>query len=105
MSTVDDRHCISVLSLGEIRNGIEILRRKSPDQCPAFESWLNKIRTDYHQKIIPISEEIVDEWGKLMPPQTMPVTDSLIVATALEHSLTAATRIINRTPHLRLPFL
>jgi len=36
-----DQHFISVLSIGEIRKGIEILRRKAPDQCPAFENWLD----------------------------------------------------------------
>lgn len=31
-----DRHWISVLSLGDIRRGIELLRRKSPKQGRVF---------------------------------------------------------------------
>jgi predicted nucleic acid-binding protein len=35
-STLRDRHHISVLSLGEIRKAIELLRKKSPEKCPEF---------------------------------------------------------------------
>lgn len=38
-----DQLFVSVLSIGEIRKGIEILRRKAPGQCPAFEKWLDSI--------------------------------------------------------------
>jgi len=91
-STLDHRHAISVLSLGEIRKGIEILRRKAPRQCPAFERWINRLETDYAQDVLPISPEIADRWGRLMAGRTLPVIDSLIAATALEHGLTVATR-------------
>ena len=93
-STVGDRHCISVLSLGEIRKGIEILRRKSPAQCPAFERWLIRLKTDYEREILPVTEEIVDRWGKLMARRSLPVIDGLIAATAVEYGLTVATRNI-----------
>lgn len=90
-STIGERHCISVLSLGEIRKGIEVLRRRSPDQCPAFERWLARLQVDYDEDIFPITEDIADRWGRLMAVQLWPVTDSLIAATALEYGLTVAT--------------
>lgn len=91
-STASDRHFISVLSLGEIRKGIEILRRKSPKQCPAFENWLLTLQSDYEADILPITDAISDQWGHLMAKQTQPVIDGLLAATALTHGLTVATR-------------
>ena len=91
-STQNDRHCISVLSLGEIRKGIEILRRKSPQQCPAFENWLFTLQTEYEADILPITDAISDQWGHMMAKQTRPVIDGLLAATALTYNLTVATR-------------
>jgi len=93
LSTVGERHCISVLSLGEIRKGIEILRRKAPDQCASFERWLALLDRDYGDKdIIPIAENVVDAWGRLMAMMSLPAIDSLIAATAIEYDLTVVTR-------------
>ena len=93
-STANDRHCISVLSLGEIRKGIEILRRKSPHQCPAFENWLLALQTEYETDILPVTDVISDQWGQLMAKRTLPVIDGLLAATALANGLTVATRNI-----------
>lgn len=92
--TQNDRHCISVLSLGEIRKGIETLRRKSPKQCPAFERWLLTLQTDYEADILPLTDSISDQWGRMMAVHTLPVIDGLLAATALNHGLTVATRNI-----------
>jgi predicted nucleic acid-binding protein len=90
--TASDRHYISGLSLGEIRKGIEILRRKSPEQCLAFENWLITLRTEYETDILTVSDRISDQWGHMMAKQTKPVIDGLLAATALTHKLTMATR-------------
>ena len=91
-SVLKAKHYISVLSLGEIRKGIELLRKKSPAQCLVFERWLAQLQSDYAQEILPVSEEIADRWGRLMAMQTLPVIDSQIAATALVHDLTVVTR-------------
>lgn len=87
-----EQHFVSVLSIGEIRKGIEILRRRAPDQCPAFETWLDKIRSNYRDNIVPLSEPILDEWGFMMSRSMLPALDSLIAATALSLNLTLVTR-------------
>ncbi|MDH4409428.1 MAG: type II toxin-antitoxin system VapC family toxin [Verrucomicrobiales bacterium] len=92
VSTKGDRHCLCVVSLGEIRKGIEILRRKAPDQCPTFERWLEVLKSDYSNDLLPVNEEIMNRWGILQAAQSLPVLDGLIAATALEHGLTVATR-------------
>lgn len=98
-STAGDRHCISVLALGEIRKGIENLRRKSPQQCPAFESWLLTLQTEYEADILPITDRISDQCGHIMAQQTLPVIDGLLAATALTHGLTVATRNVADFKH------
>lgn len=99
------RHCMSVLSLGEIWKGIELLRRKSPSQCAAFERWLSQLQRDYGQEILPVTEGISDRWGKMMATQTIPVIDGLMAATALEYGLTVVTRNTADFPATGVPLL
>ncbi len=91
-STRKARHYISILSLGEIRKGIEVLRRRSPEQCPAFEDWLAHLRDAYAEDILPLDETVLDEWGRLMAVKTLPAMDGLIAATALVYDLSVVTR-------------
>jgi predicted nucleic acid-binding protein len=93
--TVGQRHYVSVLALGEIRRGIEQLRKKDSKQAAALEQWLMRIKQDYAAEILPVSDDVADRWGNLMAVRTLPVTDGLIAATALEHGLTVATRNIH----------
>ena len=87
-----DRHFVSVLSLGEIRKGIERLRRKTPEQCEVFERWLERLSVDYAGDIIEVNDAIADHWGRLEASRTRPVIDGLLAATALEFGLNIATR-------------
>jgi toxin FitB len=89
---------VSVLSLGEIRKGIEILRRRSPSQVAAFEDWLERLTSDFDDKILPISQEIADNWGHLNASSSHPVIDSLLAATAVQFRLTIATRNVSDFP-------
>ena len=83
---------LSVLTLGEIRRGIELHRRKSPAAASGLERWLLGLEAHYGDRILPITPAIADTWGRLSPHQPLPVSDGLIAATALEHKLTVVTR-------------
>ena len=85
-------HCISVLSLGEIRKGIELLRKTSPEKCIPLENWLQKLHLDYANCTIAITTEISERWGALSSQRSLPVIDALLAATAFEFGLTLATR-------------
>lgn len=108
-STASEQHYLSLLTFGEIRKGIEMLRRRSPQQCDAFESWLFRLRQQYRDKLLPISESVVDRWGHLMATRTFSVIDGLLAATALTFDLTLATRNIDDFSgsgvHLVSPFI
>lgn len=83
---------LSVLSLGEIRRGIELLRPRDPAGAGSLDRWLEGLGSHYADRVLPISSEIADRWGRLCPAQPLPVTDGLLAATCIEHSLTMVTR-------------
>jgi len=83
---------LSVLVVGEIRQGIERLRRRDPAQAAVYERWLSILRRDYADRIIPITEEIAEEWGRLNVPDSLPTADSLMAASARVMGLTFVTR-------------
>jgi len=83
---------LSVMVLGEIRQGIERLRARAPDQAAEFEAWIDRLEHDYADHILPISADVADEWGRLNAPVALPVVDTLLAATAKVHDLTLVTR-------------
>ena len=83
---------LSVLSIGEIRRGIELLRKRDPASARNLDRWLAGLEGHYSDRILPISVAVADRWGRLSPDQPLPVTDGLLAATALEHKLTVVTR-------------
>jgi predicted nucleic acid-binding protein len=87
-----DEAFLSVVTLGEIRRGIELHRRKSPAAAAGLERWLLGLETHYGDRILPITPAIADAWGRLTPQQPLPVSDGLIAATAVENKLTVVTR-------------
>ena len=87
-----DEVFLSVLTLGEIRRGIELHRSKDAKAAGALERWLLGLETYYADRILPISAAVADRWGCLSIHRPLPVSDGLIAATALEHRLTVVTR-------------
>lgn len=87
-----DEAYLSVLTLGEIRRGIELHRSKDTKVAGTLERWLLGLESHYADRILPITAAIADRWGRLSLNQPLPVSDGLIAATALEHKLTIVTR-------------
>jgi toxin FitB len=91
--SVDDSELyLSVLVVGEIRKGIELLRRRDPNRAEPFESWLAKIEATYGERILPVDRAVSAEWGRLSALRSIPVIDGLLAATAKVHRMTLATR-------------
>ncbi len=91
-STAGDDLYLSVLTVGEIRHGIERLRRRDPSQAVVFETWLAVLRRDFEQRVLSVTAEVADEWGRLGIPDPIPTVDGLLAATALTFGLTFVTR-------------
>ena len=87
-----DELYLSVLVLGEIRQGVERLRRRDSRQAGVYEAWLATLRRDYADRLVPVTADIAEEWGRLNAPDPLPVIDGLLAATARVRSLTLVSR-------------
>lgn len=84
---------ISVLTLGEIRKGVEHM----PDgtRREKLRLWLEHDLTDWFgDRILPVDTLVADRWGRLLAlvGRPVPSIDSLLAATALHHELRLVTR-------------
>lgn len=105
-SSVGDHEIfLSVLTIGEIRKGIEAVRRRDPDSAAALDRWLSTIADDFADRIVPIDEKIADEWGRLNVPDPLPVIDGLIAATARVHGLVLVTRDIRHVTRTDIRYI
>jgi toxin FitB len=98
-TSVDD-HFVSVLVLGEIRRGVELLRPRDPGRAQSIDDWLTSLRSDFKRRILPVDAAVADAWGRLDVPDRLPAIDGLMAATALVHDLTLVTR---NTADIRRP--
>jgi predicted nucleic acid-binding protein len=87
-----DAIMLSVLTIGEIRRGIENVRRRDPATAKALERWLRRLVAEHRDRILPIDLPVAEEWGRLNVPDPLPVVDALLAATAKVHGLTFVTR-------------
>jgi predicted nucleic acid-binding protein len=84
---------VSVLTLGEIRRGVEKLpvgRRRA-----RIGNWLEtELPRWFEDRVLPIDAATADEWGRLVVrcARTIPAVDALIASTALRHRLSIVTR-------------
>ena len=83
---------LSVMTLGELRKGVAMKRRTDPDAADRIGAWVDGIETDFAGHVLPITAAIACRWGELSSGRSLPVIDTLIAATAIEHGLTLATR-------------
>lgn len=83
---------LSVLVLGEIKQGVVRLSKRDSAQAAVYESWLRTLKTDYRERVLELNSEIAERWGVLNAHESLPVIDGLLAATALVHGLTLVTR-------------
>ena len=89
---VPHQGAVSVIALGEIRKGIDLLSRRDPLAASRLESWLQGLYRLFAERILPVTGEIAEEWGRLNAQRPLPAADSLMGATANVHRLILATR-------------
>jgi predicted nucleic acid-binding protein len=87
----DDALFLSVLVVGELRRGVENIRRRDRAAATALDRWLDTLMTAYADRILEVTTEIAAVWGRFNVPDPLPVIDSLIAATHV-HDLTVVTR-------------
>ena len=87
---------LSVITIGELEKGIAKLRA-SPKQI-ALEQWVRRELADrFRDRLLVIDSGVAALWGAMVGVseargRPLPVIDSLIAATSLQHDLTVVTR-------------
>jgi len=87
----EDVH-LSVIVVGEIRLGVERIRRRDPRAARALDDWLAQLLAEHSDRILPVDAEAAEEWGRMNVPDPVPILDGLMAATAKVNGLTLATR-------------
>lgn len=83
---------LSVITLGEIMRGIALKQRSDPRTAAHLAEWLLKLRHDHASRILPITDQVAVEWGKIAAQRPRGDADGLIAATAIIHELVLVTR-------------
>jgi toxin FitB len=83
---------LSVLVVGEIRQGIERLRRRDPARAAPYENWLSALLHGFADRLVPMTADVCEEWGRLNVPDPLPVVDGLMAASAKVRDWTFVTR-------------
>lgn len=95
----EDRTFISVITIAELRHGIERLPAGARRQ--RLDSWLTEqVPQRFEERLLAVDAETANAWGDVMaqgqaagrPPGTM---DAFIAATVLRHDMTLVTRNVS----------
>ena len=97
---------VSVITVGEIRRGIELIRHRGDlRQARRLERWIELILNEYEEHIIDFAHDEDQVWGRLRVPHPENAIDKQIAATALTHDLTLVTRNTNHFEGLGIQVL
>lgn len=94
---------LSVLTLGELRKGIQAKRPTDPTAADQLDTWVNGIETTFANRLLSIDTAIARRWGELSAVQSLAVIDTLIAATAMGHGLTLVTRNVRNVASTGVP--
>jgi predicted nucleic acid-binding protein len=83
---------LSALVIGEVRSGIEGVRTRDPAQATSLDAWLAAVVASFGPRILPVTIDIADAWGRLAVHNRAPAVDGLLAATAIVHNLILVTR-------------
>jgi tRNA(fMet)-specific endonuclease VapC len=91
----DQTISVSVLTFGELEKGIN--RMPESDRKRTLTLYLGDLQQRYGSNILDLDLRVLRRWASMIASleskgRPMPVIDSLIAATALEHNLTLVTR-------------
>jgi predicted nucleic acid-binding protein len=96
---------LSVITLGEIMKGIALKMRTDARAAAALTAWLEQLRQDHGDRILPISDRVALEWGRLAAERPRGMADALIAATAAVHAKIIVTRNVEDFAETRLPVI
>jgi len=83
---------LSVITLGEVMRGIALKQKADPQAASHLAQWLQTLRRDHADRILPVTDKIAIEWGRIAASRPRGDADGLIAATAIVHNLIIVTR-------------
>jgi toxin FitB len=95
----EDRVFISVISLAELRYGVE--RLPAGKRRRRLEEWLgHELPVRFEGRVLPVNAEVADAWGRIVSRnqatgRPIGVMDAFLAATAEVHRLTLVTRNVS----------
>ena len=98
-NSVESDLYLSVLTIGEIKRGIE--RLSASERKTALQSWLNDdLQARFGHRLVDVDADVMLTWGDMMAQlekigRILPFADSLIAATANRHNLILVTRNVS----------
>lgn len=92
-ATPAERLYLSVLTLGEIEQGIARVRgRADAQQATALERWVRDVKIGFADRILPVTLLVASTWGRQQHAHPLPAVDGLLAATAQAYGFTLVTR-------------
>jgi toxin FitB len=104
-----ERLFVSIVTLAEIRFGIELLDDAA--RRAQLKDWLtHKVRPMFEQRVLPVTEDVMFKWRLLVEEgrksgDTFSQPDLIIAATALVHDLTVVSRDTADYDKARVPIV
>ena len=83
---------LSALTLGEIMRGVALRRKSDPQTAARLTEWLERLRQNHADRILPVTDRVALEWGRIAALRPRGDIDGLIAATAIVHDLILVTR-------------
>jgi toxin FitB len=84
---------LSSATLGELRRGVELIRRRrDADQAARLETWLTRLVESFGDRILVFDADAAQVWGRLRVPDPSHALVKQIAAIALVNDLTLVTR-------------
>lgn len=94
---------LSVLVVGELRRGVELIRRRDEVSAARLTTWFDSLMDDYADRVLPVTVAIAERWARITTPDPAPAVDGLLAATALEHGLVLVTRNVSDVARTGVP--
>ena len=71
---------------------MEAKRQTDPAAADRLGEWVDGIETTFIDRVLPVDAATARRWGELSAGRSLPVVDTLIAATAINHGLALVTR-------------
>jgi predicted nucleic acid-binding protein len=100
-----ERLFLSVLVVGELRQGVELLRVRDPLRSARLAEWIEDVKEIYGERVLPVTTAVAEAWGRLRASGPLPTIGGLLAATALVHGLALVTRDTATAERCGVPFV